>query len=279
MSVELYANGAATTISEDLDASESGVDVASTSGFPLTGNFRVLVGSEIMLVTGVSGSTFTVVRGYEGTTAATHTSGDAITHILTKDSMAAVHSLIHGSGFRTKLVDTDWTWINQGSATLDSTWGLSIYAPATSGDSLRILKKSAPATPYTITATINMFMIATNYSFAGIGFRQSSDGKLATIGFGYSGNWQIRSYKMASATSYSADYGTGTSVLPRGQLTFRIKDDGSSRYTYVSPDGRHFWQFHTVGRTDYLTADEVCFWVNAGNASYPVIGHLLSWEV
>jgi hypothetical protein len=42
-----------------------------------TSQFRVLVGTEIMIVTNVSGTTFTVTRGAEGTTAASHSSGDA----------------------------------------------------------------------------------------------------------------------------------------------------------------------------------------------------------
>ena len=71
---EQFKNLASTTLTEDLDASETDVDVASAMGFS-GGDFRILVDSEIMKVTGVSGTTFTVVRGQEGSAAAAHTSG------------------------------------------------------------------------------------------------------------------------------------------------------------------------------------------------------------
>ena len=43
-----------------------------------------------MIVTGVSGTTFTVQRGQEGTTAATHNDGAAITHVCTAAVMQAL---------------------------------------------------------------------------------------------------------------------------------------------------------------------------------------------
>lgn len=64
-----------TTIAEDLDASETGVDVASGQGSNFANNDVVLVGSELMAVTNVSSDTLTVTRGANGSTAATHSNG------------------------------------------------------------------------------------------------------------------------------------------------------------------------------------------------------------
>lgn len=80
-----------TTVTEDLDNSEVGVDVASRTGFPQgTTDFVVIVDSEQMLVTsgnGTGAGTFTVTRGFNGTSAATHTNGAVITmaqnHLVT----------------------------------------------------------------------------------------------------------------------------------------------------------------------------------------------------
>jgi hypothetical protein len=47
-----------------------------------------MIDSEIMAVTDVSGTTWTITRGLEGTTAATHSSAAAVTHLLTADSLA-----------------------------------------------------------------------------------------------------------------------------------------------------------------------------------------------
>jgi len=85
---ELFKNLKSTTLAEDLDDSETGVDVASAMGFA-GGNFRILVDQEIMKVTAVSGTTLTVARGQEGTFAAVHSNGATVKHILTAGSLDA----------------------------------------------------------------------------------------------------------------------------------------------------------------------------------------------
>jgi hypothetical protein len=74
MSVRLKAE-----LGEDLDVSETGVDLASSAqaGWFTAGDV-ITVDSEQMLVSGVSGATLTVTRGYNGTTAATHVTGTAV---------------------------------------------------------------------------------------------------------------------------------------------------------------------------------------------------------
>ena len=85
---ELLKNLASTTLSGDIDDTTTSVDVASAMGFT-GGNFRILVDSEIMKVTGVSGTTLTVQRHQEGTSAAAHTSGAAVKHVLTVGALDA----------------------------------------------------------------------------------------------------------------------------------------------------------------------------------------------
>lgn len=57
--------------------------VDSVSGFPTEGDFYVTAGSEIALVTHVSGFNLTVIRGQEGTTAAAHNDGVGVAGIAT----------------------------------------------------------------------------------------------------------------------------------------------------------------------------------------------------
>ncbi len=64
-----------TTIAEDLDASETGVDVATGQGSNFATNDVVLVGSELMTVSSVASDTLTVARGAKGTSPATHSNG------------------------------------------------------------------------------------------------------------------------------------------------------------------------------------------------------------
>jgi predicted outer membrane repeat protein len=55
------------------------ITVNNPSAFPTSGQFTVQIGSEQMRVTGVAGNVFTVIRGFNGTTAATHAAGVAVT--------------------------------------------------------------------------------------------------------------------------------------------------------------------------------------------------------
>lgn len=72
--------GAATTLSASITASQVSIGVASHTNFPATGPYVILCGTEQMLVTGGQGTnTWTVTRGYNGTTAATHASAAAVT--------------------------------------------------------------------------------------------------------------------------------------------------------------------------------------------------------
>lgn len=94
MPLEQFANLAQTTLSAAITTTgATSISVTSSTGFPAigTGNtqqFRVLIDSELMIVTAVSGTTWTVTRGAESTTAATHSSGAFVTHVLTNGALA-----------------------------------------------------------------------------------------------------------------------------------------------------------------------------------------------
>lgn len=89
MAIEKFANNATTTTSGSINNSSNPVTftVASASAFPTSGNFRIIIDSEILLVTSVSGSDFTASRAQEGTSIASHSSGATVKHILTSDSL------------------------------------------------------------------------------------------------------------------------------------------------------------------------------------------------
>lgn len=81
--MEQFSNNASSTLSSGISSGATSLSVASASAFPSSGNFRILIDSEIFLVTAVSGTTFTVTGAQEGTTAASHSSGATVTHIVT----------------------------------------------------------------------------------------------------------------------------------------------------------------------------------------------------
>ncbi len=105
MSSEKFANAAQTTLDGAIDDTTTSVVVTSATAFPTAGNFRILVGTEIMLVTGVSGDTFTVTRGVESTVAAAHVNNRVVTCVLTKSAIDSVK--LEVTGFNGVALRTD----------------------------------------------------------------------------------------------------------------------------------------------------------------------------
>lgn len=177
---------------------------------------------------------------------------------------------------------SNWTWVNQGSATAtDSKGTIRLSAPATAGDNFRILKRSAPATPYTITALIIPEVHNAAFNNMGIGFRESSSGKIAFISVlnTASGAYSICSRNAASATSSQTVYTDQTGFHNHSPLFLRIADDGANRIVSYSYNGIDFIQLHSVARTDFLTANEVMFFAESLSTAYYCGINLLSWKI
>lgn len=100
MTPRTYSNIAvATTITGAITAGATSLVVADATGYPAA-PFAIVVESEVMLVTAKAGTTFTVTRGYDGTTAASHSAGVQVIH-------AAIADDLRGSQLGTRDVATD----------------------------------------------------------------------------------------------------------------------------------------------------------------------------
>lgn len=76
-------NAAATTLSAGITSGATSLTVSGSNGFPSSAQYRILIDSEILLVTaGAGGGTWTVTRAQEGTSAAAHASGAPVTQVL-----------------------------------------------------------------------------------------------------------------------------------------------------------------------------------------------------
>lgn len=88
--IEQFTNDAATTLAVTMNTAVTTTCVVTDASlFPTQGAFHIKIDGEILIVTGVSGNTLTVTRGEEGTTAATHSAGANVIHLLTKGSLEA----------------------------------------------------------------------------------------------------------------------------------------------------------------------------------------------
>ena len=153
-----------------------------------------------------------------------------------------------------KPISTDFTWANQGTASVvDNSYSMTLIHPAANSNSL--LYKSAPSTPYSITIKYFLYSFALNYGQGGLVFRQSSDGKYQTFGWTYESGFGLITQKYTTA-AYNSTYVAKTAVSTL-MPWLKITDNGTNRICYYSYTGDYWKQFHSVGRTDYLTADQV----------------------
>jgi hypothetical protein len=180
----------------------------------------------------------------------------------------------------TRPVTGDFAWVNQGSSTVTHDAGFAyLVAAGAASPNLRLRVKTAPATPYTITGVVVARHNGTA-GLAGLCWRQSSDGKVITMALGGSGVNTLLVTKYTSETVLSAAYATVNVLSPAAPAFWflRIQDNGTNRISSYSIDGYNWIVVHTVVRTDFMTADQVGWFVNANAVGQDSQASLFHWE-
>lgn len=176
-----------------------------------------------------------------------------------------------------------WAWVNQGDATVatnvvaGSKW-ISLEAPIQASRNLRIRKKATPSAPYVVDVT---FLVTRpvwgDAGVAGVLWRESSSGKLVTYTtLILSGAAKLSGDKWNSPTSANSGYFQFVAPGIGVGLVFRLLDDGTNRECWLSLDGLNFILVHSVGRTDFMTADEIGF-LAEGYHTGTTFMNVLSW--
>jgi hypothetical protein len=299
---EQFKNNAVNSLDGDIDASQTTLDVLDATGFPATGNFRIVVGSEIMLCTGVASETLTVVRGLEGTSAASHLSGAAVGHILTAGGLQQWGrdnfplwdyagrlplTLVDDDGV-TPLAASDFTWVNQGGASAtDQAGTIVMRVPTQSGENVRGLTFAAPSTPYAYAAAFQVVLPlgeAGDIPQAGFGFRQDSTGKMTLVSAhaSNSGGSQLAIYNFNDPTTYAGS----DPLAPRpinwtGNLIWvKLEDDGTDLKFYLG-DGAEWVLIRTYARTTHMLGgpDELVWGGNnTNNGDCEMLVRLVHWS-
>lgn len=174
--------------------------------------------------------------------------------------------------------DSEFSWDNQGTATVNEEGG-GVWMTDTAGPhELRVRYKAAPATPYSITGLFLNPFYGWSWPSSGLVFRESGSGKIHKWGEQFSGGIR-RSAKWTTAAVFSAQYtGLPTTEDHASRMVWlRITDDGVNRICSWSYDGFHFKVDHTVGRTDFLTADQVGWYMRPGGVLFTQT-ILFSWR-
>lgn len=120
LSAALAATASTTLAADITTTTTTAITVGGAAGFPpMPPNFIVVIGTEQMLVTSISGGTnWTVVRGYNGSTAATHLMGASVDYYSTTVAVAS-NTAFPASNF-VVIVDAESMMVN--SAPNTNSW-------------------------------------------------------------------------------------------------------------------------------------------------------------
>lgn len=162
-----------------------------------------------------------------------------------------------------------FSWSNQGSATATDDKGtLLVSVTNGAGEVLRTLHKSTPATPWSLIVAFEPILYHAAACYCGLVFRESSSGNTHAFRFHHDGT--LTSTKHDSGGAGVAHYvgATAINLVIRPVNWLKIEDNGTNRICSYSSDGGREWiVFHTVSRTDYLTANQAGVFVGGNNSN------------
>jgi len=315
--MELFANNADTTLNGGISNSATSLIVASSSLFPPTGNFRVLIGSEVLLVTGVSGNTWTVTRGIESTTAVAHSNGERIDHIITEGALLKLKedvivtdtyanrpvNSVKGIGRLFLPTDslylqrdtgsawasfgpiwpifppdlTSFTWINQGDASVINDKGY-IFMRAPKSATDNIRIQKKSIPSSPYTITLGFVPGFIPLNSLHVGLVLRESGSSKLITF----TLQYNNGYTLGVYGWTNPTAFNTSYL---QIPFyypqwlfmRIVDDNTLIHYQISTDGFNFIEAFSHSRTAFLTANECGFYIDPINPNYDVGVTIFGW--
>ena len=114
-----------------------------------------------------------------------------------------------------------------------------------------------------------------DYRRLGVCWRESSSSKIVNVVYRDTG-YQIAVEKCTNETTYDSAYLAAFSFGKAHELILRLADNNTNRIVSISQDGYNWTVLHTVGRTDYMTANQYGIYVEAYSADVSM--SVLSWD-
>ena len=176
-------------------------------------------------------------------------------------------------------VSSAFTWVNQGSATVSNNpASLILTAPVASSTNMRCLVKSAPSTPYTLTALCYFGGDpSTTVAQSGILLREASSGKLISLHFLNVSGLKLEINKWNSATSYNSTVSsTATNEAFRDRCYLQIANSGTVATFRYSFNGLYWVDITTSNLSGWVTAyDQIGMFCNSENSkiTYGAFAH------
>lgn len=249
-------NGPSTTLNGGINSSVTTISVSSA--LSVSTPFVVVIDSEYLNVTSTSGTSWTVTRGYNGTTAASHSSAASVQQI-------------------------NWMWPANGTASgryaADSTYGYVHMTGSSGGDNLVPLEMALPTAPWTVIVGFRVNGIQANYLGAGLLFRNSSSGALVRYSTFYNSGQSVYLDTWTSATSGQSNT-SSAGALYSDAYFLKMTDDGSTyRTAYISRDLKHWITFNQTSRTTGSVPDRCGLGLVINNGSWGQEADFFHWQV
>jgi len=304
MARERIENGSVTLLNGTIDNSTTTVAVADASVFSPLPQFRIIIDSEIMLVTAIAGNSLTVTRGAESSLAAAHTDGANVAQIITRegiqrmqrdwnnpffdDSNAIPHQLINAAGgvlTSTSFADINFAGDGTTSKTDQSQGSILVEKQAQgAANNFGLMVIAAPAAPWVWTVGFipNLFVpdSASDLPTCGACVRDDMTGEF--YHFGQSGLDAIK----ANVFKFNSPTATATAFIPgdfwsgssRNVTWFQVEDDNTDLIFRLSADGINFIEIGREARLTFLTPDQIGISVNNFGNPVPLQTTLVAWD-
>jgi hypothetical protein len=296
-----FTNRAFTTLNGSITSSATSVTVTSAADFPTEGDFYIAIGNEMVKVTGVSGSVFTVVRGRDGNLPVAHPDAEYVFAVISRDQMNDWGSDIHplgnfgwGNKISDKdgvpLDDTDFTNLNFGTSTKGTdTWGaIRLSAQGTSSSNeFRLLTRTQPTTPYTIIAHVDIGLggyhdvegagVPLDGKQVGIGFLDTSTEEISVLTIAKQDEAKFYHWDTYNGFVIGTEAGA-TDFYGKSDIWMKITNDGTTLTGYVSNNaGLKWFEIGTVTIDVDMTPDKVFFGAQHGTTTTDGPAKLLAW--
>jgi hypothetical protein len=268
MAVEVFRNLAETTLASGYTSGGASITVVSASSFPTGGTFRVRLGNTgqtIYRVDSIAGAVFTGGAEFNDANA---TAGDTVKIVASRQvaerflqSPSAGELLAYGgvSGAdrygpiykSTPIVPGDYSWVNQGTASVVDSGGVSTLTAPSVTTNVR-LRKKAKSGVFTITALVVFDQATGVNSEMGLLLRESATDKMVGI--------CLRDATTLSVQRWTNVTTIGTTLVNRivgnrTQAWLRMSNDGTNIISSYSFDGMNLIQIDSHAKTGSFTTD------------------------
>lgn len=311
--MQQLSNFATTQLNGAISNSDTSIVVDNGGVFPASGDFYVLIESEIILVTARSSNTLTVTRGQDGTTAASHADDSLIKLTLSRAAIEAYFGeRIQSGGYASRpstarkgwqyfandvnlawdYDGTNWNLIHPCFVPYANRVNLSSWTAVNLGTSTwtdinGVMSVQVPAGTTSNIRLYHKSLPTPPFKLNTIIYPCPMVIQFTSAGFGFYNTTDTKSYLNHVQTDNNGQqcavdrYNSNTSFQGLairmqhwgGPIWLQLEDDNTNWYFRHSYNGKQYQLQFSVARNTHVTANAVCMMINRTNNSYAADDH------